>query len=812
MLPYFSDMIDSKRTHVWPFITFPLVAGALLSVAWWDWVDEGRITAWWHSEHIYASSGQQLRWIVLFAEIVCLGLWWLCLRVDPDTKNSLSGSKTAPREPPSPRSRSGSDDPDRARLDIQSLWCASAPFALAWLVLPFFARYAFHPFGIQYGSSIWIHGLSAVTVIVVAIPASRLLFKWTRAEHRSRAGLVLICSFAVLYASIFCFLSSARHASFRTHALDMGTMDQAAWNTAHGRILERTPLYRHPAQGARYENRLLDAKLELIFIPLSALYGLWADPRILLVTQTLFLAAGAIPLYLLIDDLGANTFLSLVLSAAYLLYLPLHYVTMAEFHPSTLMVPLFIAAWRAMRRAIWPRYYVWLALALCCRIEAAIVLLVLGIVIAVWHKDRRTHGIVTTLVAFIWLIVDLAVIVPAVQRIYGPGAGNLIERRFGALGSTPASIIHNTLTHPLLIAQQFLDREKIQALFDLFTPLGFIPLLFPPALAPALPVLAINLLAESVWQNSIQAHYMAAVIPFLWIASAEGLAWLAHKHRTGWQARLATTLALFIFLNTGLNSFLFSPYPPGRAFRLADFYQSSNYQEALRQVIAFIPDSATVCAQSDLHPHLSQRRDIALFPYCQLEGDTAAEYIVLDLDAASDKSPMDFHAFYELVNQWLEKETFGVVAHQGGALLLQRGAPRANVSDVRAALDKYGQAFYRVDYIESKTPASMRAQEQYRVKITLRNTGSQCWHSKDQLPVRLSYRWHTESNALLAVQPMRTDLPHRVEPGNVVTLKAWVVAPPRPGKYVLEWDMLREGDAWFGDKGGNTLRQEIVVE
>jgi uncharacterized membrane protein len=580
----------------------------------------------------------------------------------------------------------------------------------------------------------------------------------------------------------------------------------------HGRILERTPLYRHPAQGSRYENRLLDAKLELIFVPVSMLYGLWADPRMLLVIQTLFLAAGAIPLYLLIDDLGTGTSLPLLLSIAYLLYLPLHYVTMAEFHPSALMVPLLIAAWRAMRRATWPRYYVWLALALSCRIEAAIVLLVLGIVIVIWQKSQRKHGIITVLAALIWLIVDLAVIVPAVQRIYGPGAGNLIERRFGTWGSTPVDMVRNTLAHPLLIARQFLDRDKIQTLFDLLAPLGFMPLLFPPALIPALPVLAINLLAESAWQNSVQAHYMAAVIPFLWIAAGEGLAWLADKRRPEWQTRLAAALAIFILLNTTLNSFLFSPYPPGRTFHITDFYQASRYQQALRQIVALVPDDASVCAQSDIHPHLSQRRDIALFPHCQLEGDTAAEYIVLDLDATSNKSPMSFHAFYELVDQWLDKETFGVVAYQGGVLLLQRGAARENVRDVRAALDEYGQTFYRVDFVESRTPASMRAQERYRVMIKLRNTGSQCWYSQDQLPVRLSYRWRTESDALLAIEPLRTDLPHRVEPGNTVTLKAWVIAPPRPGKYVLEWDMLREGDAWFGDKGGNVLRQDVSVE
>jgi hypothetical protein len=38
------------------------------------------------------------------------------------------------------------------------------------------------------------------------------------------------------------------------------------------------------------------------------------------------------------------------------------------------------------------------------------------------------------------------------------------------------------------------------------------------------------------------------------------------------------------------------------------------------------------------------------------------------------------------------------------------------------------------------------------------------------------------------------------------------LTPPMPGSYTLEWDLLREGDAWFGTRGGETLRQAVQVE
>ena len=105
----------------------------------------------------------------------------------------------------------------------------------------------------------------------------------------------------------------------------------------------------------------------------------------------------------------------------------------------------------------------------------------------------------------------------------------------------------------------------------------------------------------------------------------------------------------------------------------------------------------------------------------------------------------------------------------------------------------------------------MERSDLYRVPVTLRNVGSQTWHSWGQLPVRLSYRWWTHSGALLLEDSLRTDLPHRVEPGHEVRLRAQIHTPRAPGHYVLEWDLVREGDAWFGDMGANMLRQSVEI-
>jgi uncharacterized membrane protein len=814
--------VNARRLRTQGPPALALLAGAALALAWWDWTYPGWVEIWWHGGRVYRFFWLRLAWMVLAAAGLALALWWA-----------------------SSRARAGmSADGRRAgmRPYLPTLLALLAPLMLA--------RYAFHPFGIQAGSSVWTYVLVAITAAVLILALAQIgvrgpapppaegstercgpksvpdrgkrrrrhsLVRRTLASHR---GSLLVAVAAVAYLLVFAFLSVARYDGYRAHGLDLGTMDQAAWNTVHGRILERTPLYRHPADGSRYENRLLDAKLELVFLPLSALYVVWSDPRLLLLVQTAVLAAGAIPLYLLgrerLASAAAAEWPAALLAVAYLVYLPLHYVNMADFHPSALMIPPLIASWRAMRLRRWPHYYLWLALALCCRIEAAFVGLGLGIVILLSQRDARRHGVWTMLVAVGWLALDFAVVVPAVRAAYGPGAGDLVSRRFETLGGGPLGILRTFVARPLTVLGMLVDLDKAQALFDLLAPTGFLGLLAPLALAPALPVLVINFLSESVWQQSIHAHYMAPVIPFVWIAAVEGLAWLSRQ--TGRARPLSPytrpgVLASFVLAYTALISWALSPFPPGRAFRLADLYQPSPYEQDLRALLAHVPVGATVCAQSDLHPHLSQRRDAALYPRCALEPGLEAEYIVLDLDPTAVKSPMDHHAFYQLVGQWLAREEYGVVAFQGSGLLLQRGAARQNMPTILQALDDYGQGLYRVTFERGEAPAVVRADAYYRVPLTLRNAGTQNWQAQGVLPVRLSYRWlDSAGQAVLEVPSLRTDLPHRVAAGQAVRLRAELLTPPAPGSYVLEWDVLREGDAWFAAAGGQTLRQAVRVE
>jgi tRNA (mo5U34)-methyltransferase len=58
----------------------------------------------------------------------------------------------------------------------------------------------------------------------------------------------------------------------------------------------------------------------------------------------------------------------------------------------------------------------------------------------------------------------------------------------------------------------------------------------------------------------------------------------------------------------------------------------------------------------------------------------------------------------------------------------------------------------------------------------------------------------------------RAPLPSPLEPGGIVNIVFKVGAPPIPGKYIVEFDMVAEHIAWFEDHGSGTLRHELIVE
>src|SRR6059058_3739582 len=135
-----------------------------------------------------------------------------------------------------------------------------------------------------------------------------------RRQQHLAWGLLILAT--VAYAVEMSHQAILRYATFKATAFDLGNMDQVLWNTIHGRFFQFTnqaiDWYGPPTRLALH--------FEPILLPLSLLYLFHADPRILLVFQTIVLAIGALPVFLLTrKHLPQWPLLAAVMAVAYLL-------------------------------------------------------------------------------------------------------------------------------------------------------------------------------------------------------------------------------------------------------------------------------------------------------------------------------------------------------------------------------------------------------------------------------------------------------------------------------------------------------------
>ncbi len=84
----------------------------------------------------------------------------------------------------------------------------------------------------------------------------------------------------------------------------------------------------------------------------------------------------------------------------------------------------------------------------------------------------------------------------------------------------------------------------------------------------------------------------------------------------------------------------------------------------------------------------------------------------------------------------------------------------------------------------------------FDVRVTNLGTRRWPWGASTYPEIRVGQRWVDDGGAL--VEGLRTPLPHTVEPMECCLVPALVVAPPRPGRWTLELDLVHEHVRWFG--------------
>lgn len=114
----------------------------------------------------------------------------------------------------------------------------------------------------------------------------------------------------------------------------------------------------------------------------------------------------------------------------------------------------------------------------------------------------------------------------------------------------------------------------------------------------------------------------------------------------------------------------------------------------------------------------------------------------------------------------------------------------------------------RIVSLDQETRATTSSGKMSSISLMITNIGDEVWYaySKDH-PVLIGYHYINEKGAV--VEGIRTKLPYNISPGESVLLKCNFIIYSKLKELDIEWDLVREGDAWFKDYGSETIAKKV---
>jgi len=394
----------------------------------------------------------------------------------------------------------------------------------------------------------------------------------------------LIAGYAIFYG----LWSVRKYHALHAPAFDMAIFDQGVW------LLSR---FKEPFVTILGLNLFGDHTV-FIMAFFTPLYWIWSTPETLLVVQSMALAVGGFPVYLLARRVLRSRWLALIPTFAYLLYPALGWLNLENFHPDSLEVPLALFALYFMTCRRWRRYLVMVVLLVLVKEDLWLFLVPLGIYVALRHNLKV--GLATIVISVGWFLIAFLVIQPALSGA-PPGSLDAWRIPYGGVGG----LVRKTFTAPWEVIANMLTAEKVMYIFQLLTPLLFLPLLDWRSLI-AVPVLLFNLISTFWYQSNIQYHYTSLLIPVLVVAAIFGL----ERFR---RMKVRWTLVVVGLAVTVGCAYLWGPLPGSRT---PSSYPDPNHPDAVvaRQVMELIPDDAVVAADDKFAAHMANREFIYVYP------------------------------------------------------------------------------------------------------------------------------------------------------------------------------------------------------
>jgi uncharacterized membrane protein len=500
-----------------------------------------------------------------------------------------------------------------------------------------------------------------------AVSHPRILAFWQPLQRTLTPALCVSIA-AVLFALVLGGMAILRHLSFNSNALDMGLMDQIAWNSAHGRWLEESFIVGHPAS-------FLGHHFSPVLVLIAPFYWLLPRPETLIILQVICIAGSALLLYRIAGKLSARPWVAVGFALVVLLHPLVQDGALFDFHQDALgMFFLALGLFGIVYRQWGWATLGWL-LSLLAKEEIAIYWIAIGLFLLVVERHRRVGKALFVLLNALWLALVIAVLIPAFQGGSEPGFS--FFERYAFWGGSVGQILDTITSRKAESLQFLLLPTRIGGLAMMLLPVLLFLLQSHWSILLLLVPLGINTLSDAVGQHNYRFHYSLLPIVIIVYASLWAFTMMQRKGFANLEERVqrATLFMLVaaVMLFVGVSQIGLS-FPV-----LLQNYLPNAHDQLGERIIASLPAEASVIAQNKLVAHLSQRRNVTLLSRLLAE---PADYYLLDLQSPiPPQSPEEYSAE---ITALLDNSTYGVVQLEDGYLLLARGAPHRE-ADVEAA-------------------------------------------------------------------------------------------------------------------------------
>lgn len=421
---------------------------------------------------------------------------------------------------------------------------------------------------------------------------------------RRLSPLFLVLVVALAWAALMAILAIRKHDTLHSQSFDLAIFDQLLWNTTNGHPFE-VSFYRQGTQFAHHFSPAL-----ALFTPL---YWIWSDVRILLVAQATIIALVAPCLWWAASHRLRAPGAAVVLGLAALVHPTSSWLSLADFHPDILLMPLIPLAFALIWQGQISRALAVAGAMLLVKEDAAAVVFGIGLYLATM-PGRRLLGLGLGAAALLWFVGATQVAIPHFRG----GEPYPFAGRYRHLGADPAEILWTGLTQPSVIAALVLSPSALQYVVNLLAPLAALPLFSPRVLLAAAPAIVGTALSNYDLQRSLALQYAAAVVPVLLVAAIDGAAnvrdWAGERAiRAGRRLPrpLELDLALLMLASTALV--FVRDNGVSRHWAEGSFSQPPQ-MNAFLFAKDLIPPDASLAASNTLGPHFAHRPFLILFP------------------------------------------------------------------------------------------------------------------------------------------------------------------------------------------------------